>query len=97
MSNLSSKPNHSPTLASNLPHYYEVLDPDGNLYRCCGQERDAWTACKMAGEGYSYKIVYLAIPLTVDVNSVTIEERKLQPQNTLPETQQEPFYPPFNP
>ena len=74
------------------PHYFEVVNTEGERYRHCGKERDAINLVDM-NPGFSYHKVYFpASPQTVDVMSVTVgKEQTLPAQQILPESQQEPL------
>ena len=68
------------------PFIYEVRDCDGNLFRHCGQKRDA-DYHVMNNPGFTWCLVPLSPPpKIVDVQSTTLES-DLQ----LPESQLEPL------
>ena len=74
------------------PHYFEVLNLDGDRYCHCGIERDAKDACER-NPGFTYHIVYLPHPpKTVDVSHVRMaSDPELPEQKILPESELEPF------
>ncbi len=90
--NLSLKPNHSLTSASNqVISHYEVRDINGNRYCHCGSQKDAENVVSIH-PGYSYVIIYMSIPQVVDVSSVSLTpDKELPDQKILPESQLEPF------
>ena len=75
-----------------VPHYFKVMDEDGNSFRCCSIEKDAKRLCEIF-PGSTYEIVYLpSTPRVVDVPHISVgKEQQLPMQQILPDTQQEPL------
>jgi hypothetical protein len=72
--------------------YYIVLNEDGSSRCHCGEERDAQMIVQL-NPGCYYRIGhYPDPPKVVNVSSQEIEpDKQLNPQNILPERQQEPL------
>ena len=66
----------------NLPHYYELYNDD-KLFRCCGTLKDVESVLDLYPGCAVKKVFYPTPPSTVDVPSVTIEDRELPEQKIL--------------
>jgi len=74
------------------PHYFEVLNIDGERYCHCGGEYDAIKICEMY-PGFTYQKQYLPeAPKTVNVPHIRLDDdTQLPAQQILPESQQQPL------
>jgi len=79
---------------SNLPHYYEVRNEDGERYCHCGHISDVYYLLA-ANPTFSYEKIYLPeTPKTVDVpHSTVAPDLELPAQQILPESELQPFEP----
>jgi len=72
--------------------YFVVLNEDGSVRFHCGEEQDAQMLSSM-NPGCHYRIAhYPDPPQVVNVSSQEMEsDKQLNPQNILPESQQQPL------
>ena len=71
--------------------YFQIYDKDGNPICQCSSIGDAKLMLSL-GEGRTLRKVSVLQPETVDVSYITEEpDKQLEPQNILPESQQEPL------
>ena len=71
--------------------YFQIYDKDGNSVCQTPSITDAKLMLSF-GEGRTLKKVSVLQPETVDVSYITEEpDKQLEPQNILPESQQEPL------
>lgn len=71
--------------------YYSIFDKNGVKILDCGSIKDAWLMCSMDSTR-TYKKIKILMDEVVNISSMRMEDDKqLEPQNILPERQQEPF------
>ena len=71
--------------------YFQIYDKDGNPICQCSSIGDAKMMLSL-GEGRTLRKVSVLQPETVDVSYIEGEkDKQLEPQNVLPESQQEPL------
>ena len=77
---------------SDVPHYFEVRNLDGERYVHCGSEQDAKTFCEKH-PGFTYEKIYLPkSPKTVNVQHIVMDpDLELPAQQILPESNLQPF------